>query len=325
MDEHVIEVKDLYVSYDKKRFAVNGISFNVNKGEVFGFLGPNGAGKTTTIRTLTSVIKPKSGSVKILSMDIMKHSITIKSKIGVILQSSSLELSLNVEQNLYLYGYMWNRSRKEITEKVNELIEKFELDEFRKVQVSELSIGNRRKLQIARELIHDFEILFVDEPTTGLDPVIRKKVLDYFLELKRKGKTIFFTTHQLEDADYLCDTVSIINKGKIVINEKKDLLKTRYKNRRKVEILFNKYNERLFDYLKGIDFIESIKSPENENSFYELIINDPSKFMDLINSLLREGNELLWLNIQEASLEDIYMDIFGDRYDKDNKNVLQDN
>ncbi|MGC8584547.1 MAG: ABC transporter ATP-binding protein [Thermoplasmata archaeon] len=325
MDEHVIEVKDLYVSYDKKRFAVNGISFNVNKGEVFGFLGPNGAGKTTTIRTLTSVIKPKSGSVKILSMDIMKHSITIKSKIGVILQSSSLELSLNVEQNLYLYGYMWNKSRKEITEKVNELIEKFELDEFRKVQVSELSIGNRRKLQIARELIHDFEILFVDEPTTGLDPVIRKKVLDYFLELKRKGKTIFFTTHQLEDADYLCDTVSIINKGKIVINEKKDLLKTRYKNRRKVEILFNKYNERLFDYLKGIDFIESIKSPENENSFYELIINDPSKFMDLINSLLREGNELLWLNIQEASLEDIYMDIFGDRYDKDNKNVLQDN
>ncbi len=325
MDEHVIEVKDLYVSYDKKRFAVNGISFNVNKGEVFGFLGPNGAGKTTTIRTLTSVIKPTSGSVKILSMDIMKHSITIKSKIGVILQSSSLELSLNVEQNLYLYGYMWNRSRKEITEKVNELIEKFELDEFRKVQVSELSIGNRRKLQIARELIHDFEILFVDEPTTGLDPVIRKKVLDYFLELKRNGKTIFFTTHQLEDADYLCDTVAIINKGKIVINEKKDLLKTRYKNRRKVEILFNKYNERLFDYLKGIDFIESIKSPENENSFYELIINDPSKFMDLINSLLREGNELLWLNIQEASLEDIYMDIFGDRYDKDNKNVLQDN
>ncbi|MGC9123342.1 MAG: ABC transporter ATP-binding protein [Thermoplasmata archaeon] len=322
MEDSVIDVDDLYVSYDGKNYAVSGISFKVFKGEIFGFLGPNGAGKTTTIRTLTTVLRPTSGKVRIFSLDILKEPLKIKSKIGVILQSSSLELSLNVEQNLYLYGFLWNKKRNEIRDKVEELIEKFGLEEYRKMPASELSLGNRRKLQIARELIHDFEILFVDEPTTGLDPLIRKKVLDYFLELKKSGKTIFFTTHQLEDAEYLCDRISIINRGKIVINERKELLKAKYKNRRKVEILFSRENENILNYLKGFDFVENVKTSMGNNGFYEIITNDPTKFMNIVNSLLKEGNELSWLNIQDVTLEDIYLDIFGDKNDKINQDSI---
>ena len=232
---HAIEVTSLSKSYGGI-MAVDGIDLRVEKGKIFGFLGPNGAGKTTTMKMLTTLIPPSSGTMTILGIDGTKSPLEIRKKIGVVLQQPSYEPTLSVEKSLEKYGMMWNVDRKIRKSRVEELLVAFDLVDIRKKKNDDISIGQRRRVQVAREFMHDMDLLFLDEPTVGLDPSARRGLLDFIKSKVRDGLTIFFTTHILEEAEYLCDDIAIINKGKIIAVDTPDDLKNKFGREKTIKI-----------------------------------------------------------------------------------------
>jgi ABC-2 type transport system ATP-binding protein len=215
--------------------AVDGISFEIDRAEVFGFLGPNGAGKTTTIKMLTTLLPPSTGKATVLGYDLATQGRDIRSHIGVVQQQDSFDQGLTVETSMDIYGLVWDVPKAERKKRIEELIERFSMQEFRKKPTIDLSAGQRRRLQVAREFIHDMDLLFLDEPTVGLDPIVRRGVLDYLKERVASGLTIFFTTHVLEEAEYLCDRIAVINQGRIVEIDTPENLKRRFGSAKAVE------------------------------------------------------------------------------------------
>ena len=230
-----IEISSLSKSYGKT-IAVDGIDLSVNSGKIFGFLGPNGAGKTTTIKLLTTLLMPTNGSIKILGIDAIHYPLEVRKRIGVVLQQPSYEPTLSVEKSLEKYGMMWNVEKKTRKDRIEELIPAFALEEIRNIKNEDLSIGQRRRVQVAREFMHDMELLFLDEPTVGLDPSARRSLLDFIKKKVESGLTIFFTTHILNEAEYICDEIAIINKGKIIAVDTPEELKNKFGREKTIKI-----------------------------------------------------------------------------------------
>ena len=233
--------------------AVDEIDLKVKSGQVFGFLGPNGAGKSTTIKLLTTLIPPTSGSLTILGIDAIRRPLQVRSKIGVVLQQPSYESSLSVEKSLDKYGMMWNVTKKIRKDRIEELLTEFNLNEIRHKKNEDLSIGQRRRVQVAREFIHDMELLFLDEPTVGLDPSTRRNLLDFLKNKVKSGLTIFYTTHVLTEAEYICDEIAIINKGKIIAVDSPDELKNRFGREKTINIHLLGNQKTVSSLLKGFD------------------------------------------------------------------------
>ena len=230
-----IGVNHLSKSYGSVN-AVSDMTLSVKAGQVFGFLGPNGAGKSTTIKLLTTLIPPTTGSLTILGIDAILNPLKVRHKIGVVLQQPSYEPTLSVEKSLEKYGMMWNVPKIERKKRMEQLLKDFDLVEIRKKRNEDLSIGQRRRVQVAREFMHDMELLFLDEPTVGLDPSARRKLLDYLKNKVKTGLTIFYTTHILSEAEYLCNQIAIIDKGKIVTVDSPDALKNRFGKEKTIKI-----------------------------------------------------------------------------------------
>lgn len=246
-----IIAKNLFKNYGSLT-AVDDLTMSVPKGKVFGFLGPNGAGKSTTIKLLTTLIRPSSGYLTILDIDAIKNPLRVRHKIGVVLQQPSYEPSLTVEKALEKYGMMWNVSKIERKNRMEQLLVDFDLTDIRKKRNEDLSIGQRRRVQVAREFMHDMELLFLDEPTVGLDPSARRKLLDYLKNKVKTGLTIFFTTHILTEAEYLCDKIAIINKGKILAIDTPDALKNKFGKEKTIKIHLLKNQKNIESLLSGI-------------------------------------------------------------------------
>src|SRR6266852_2127250 len=232
--EQVVRVDELSRHFGDK-VAVDRVSFDIARSEVFGFRGPNGAGKTTTIKMLTTLLPPTSGRATVLGHDLKTEGRKIRAQIGVVQQQDSFDQGLNVETSMDIYGLIWNVPKAERRRRIDELIGHFEMEEFRKMPTVDLSSGQRRRLQVAREFIHDMDLLFLDEPTVGLDPIVRRTLLDFFKERVREGLTIFFTTHILEEAEYLCNRLAVINQGRIVDVDTPENLKRRFGSAKAVE------------------------------------------------------------------------------------------
>ena len=196
--------------------AVAGITLSVHRGEVFGLLGPNGAGKTTIIRMLTMQTQPTSGTIRIDGRDISRDPRTIKERIGVVPQHVNFDQELTVWENMELHARLYHMDRAERTARIGALLAEMELAEVRNDNVRRLSGGMKRRLLIARALIHHPQVLFLDEPTVALDPQIRRHIWDLVREIARSGVTVLLTTHYIEEAEALCDRVSIINKGALL-------------------------------------------------------------------------------------------------------------
>ncbi|MBT8242637.1 MAG: ABC transporter ATP-binding protein [Nitrosopumilus sp.] len=246
-----IEVNHLSKLYGSVR-AVDDLILSVKSGQVFGFLGPNGAGKSTTIKLLTTLIPPSSGSLSILGVNAVSNPLQIRHKIGVVLQQPSYEPTLSVEKSLEKYGMMWNVPKIERNKRMEQLLKDFDLVEIRKRRNEDLSIGQRRRVQVAREFMHDMELLFLDEPTVGLDPSARRKLLDYLKNKVKTGLTIFYTTHILSEAEYLCDQIAIIDKGKIVTVDSPDALKNRFGKEKTIKIHLLEKQSEITSLLSGI-------------------------------------------------------------------------
>lgn len=196
--------------------ALEDVTLTVQGGQVFGYLGPNGSGKTTSVRILTTLILPTSGTARVLGFDIVSEGKEIRKRVGLVQQRLSYEPYLSVEENLRLYGYIQGLSKVEARKSSRQLLETFELWEARGRKAASLSLGQTRRMQIARELMITPALLFLDEPTIGLDVEARLKTLDIFKLMARDGVTIFFTTHNLSEVDELCDTVAFLNHGKLM-------------------------------------------------------------------------------------------------------------
>src|SRR6266849_712245 len=205
--EFSIDARQLTRKFGAKEAVVDA-TFEVGLSEVFGFLGPNGAGKTTTTKMLTTLLPPTSGSATVLGFDLRTEGGRIRERIGVVQQQDSFDQGLNVETSMDLYGLLWNVPKNIRRERIEQLIKDFSMEEFRKSSSLDLSIGQRRRLQVAREFMHDMDLLFLDEPTVGLDPLVRRHALNYFKQKVKEGLSIFFTTHILEEAEYLCDRIA---------------------------------------------------------------------------------------------------------------------
>lgn len=217
MEEQAIIVKNLSKTYPGGVRAVSDVSFSVKKGEFFGFLGPNGAGKTTTMKMLSTLINPTSGGALVNNHNLGKQNDQIRCSIGFAMQGITLDLTSSALENLYLIGTLYEMSKKEIDVRVKELLKLLDLEKVAKAWVKNYSGGMKKRLDLAVALINKPEIIFLDEPTEGLDPVGRRKVWEYLKKLNQSGITVFLTTHYMQEADYLCDRISIIDKGKIVV------------------------------------------------------------------------------------------------------------
>ena len=224
--EYIVEASGIV-----KRFgsltAVDHVDLKVKKGEIYGFLGPNGAGKTTTVRMLSTIDFPDEGSIKVDGFDSKTASIEARRKLGIIQQHNSLDKDISVKENIMHHALMQNLSLKESKARMEELCSLMELGDYMNILVSKLSGGWKKKVAIVCSLIHDPEILFMDEPTTGLDTQSRNMLWKMIRDINRKGTTIFLTTHYIYEADSLCDRVGIINKGHIIAEGTPEELKAR--------------------------------------------------------------------------------------------------
>ncbi len=333
-----IVVTNLKKRYSKeKAYVLNGISFTVKYGTVFGFLGPNGAGKTTTLKILTSLLNPSSGSVNIFGKDLFKKQLAIKRKIGVVSQNPSFEANLTVERSLDLYGLLWGlRDRRARKDRVKEILKTFDLESIKNSKNDELSIGQRRRVQLAREFMHDMDLLFLDEPTVGLDPSARRMLLDYIKKHVMSGLTVFFTTHIMEEAEYLCDEIAIIDSGKIIAFDTPMGLKQKYGGMNKtIEITFkDTLNEPFLEILRsiikgrkkhdkvlnGADLSNSI--PEinlKEGNTIRIKVNNTEKVISEIFQVVPKNSmEIENISVDSPSLEEIFLSVVSNS--KDNSN-----
>jgi lipooligosaccharide transport system ATP-binding protein len=225
-----------------KRFgeitAVDGVDFDVRRGEAFGFLGPNGAGKTSTMRMVGCVSPPSGGMLRILDLDPVANGAEIRGRLGVVPQQDTLDMELTVRENIIIYGRYFGLPRHELGRRADELLEFVQLNERADSKVEPLSGGMKRRLTIARSLVNDPEVLLLDEPTTGLDPQARHTVWDRLFRLKQRGVTLILTTHYMDEAEQLCDRLVVMDKGKIAAEGSPLELIRRYSTREVVELRF---------------------------------------------------------------------------------------
>lgn len=309
-----IIAKSLCKSYNSVN-AVDRIDLSVKSGQVFGFLGPNGAGKSTTIKLLTTLIPPTSGELTILGINAKENPLQVRHRIGVVLQQPSYEPSLSVEKSLEKYGLMWDVPGKIRKKRVEELLSDFDLNEIRKKKTEDLSIGQRRRLQVAREFMHDMDLLFLDEPTIGLDPSARRNLLD-FLKMKVKdGLTIFFTTHILTEAEYICDEVAIINKGRIIAVDSPDDLKKRFGSKKTIKIHLAQVNEKLKNLFNDV---KDYKIDFNSGTNITIISDESEVVLMKVLQILNSNNITIEdLSAMPTNLEEIFLKVVNESNESD--------
>jgi ABC-2 type transport system ATP-binding protein len=305
--DQIISVDGLVRTYGEK-VAVDNVSFDVRKGEIFGFLGPNGAGKTTTIKVLTTLMPPSRGRVVVLGYDVTREPSKVRRRIGVVQQQPSMEMFMTVEQNLGSCGFLWDIPKDERKKRIQFLVELFGLKECLKSKGPELSIGQRRRLQVAREFIHDMDLLFLDEPTLGLDPQIRRITLDYVKERAKNGLTVFFTTHIMEEAEYLCDRVAVIDHGRILACDSVERLRAKYGGGSLIEFILTEERVNLSDTLLSIPGVNAFHAPQEKGESFKVSTDDPSAVLPLlVDALVRKGLHVVNVSVKEASLEEAFL------------------
>jgi len=301
------------VSHLIKKFgsltALNDISFSVGEGETFGFLGPNGAGKTTTIRILTGVSRPTSGTAAIFGHDIERDKIAARQSMGIVSENSNVYDDLTAWQNMIFSAELYHVGRKEREEKANELLRKFELYDRRDDKVRGFSKGMKRRLTLAIGLVNSPRLLFLDEPTSGLDVQSNLIIRDVISDLVLEGVTVFLTTHNIEEANVMCDRVAIINKGSIVAIDAPEALKKTIQSVQSIEFSFEHNSANQLDELSHLPMVNEAQKAGDK---FKLYTEDPS---EVINAVVdyAQMNKLKIVSIATLgpSLEDVFIRLTG--------------
>jgi ABC-2 type transport system ATP-binding protein len=305
--KNIIQVKNFTKSYGDF-VAVDDISFDVLEGSVFAFLGPNGAGKSTTINTLCTIFEKTSGSLIIDDLDVSTQKSQVRSSIGVVFQDSTLDAKMTIEENLKMHSVFYHIPKNEVEERIHFVLNLVDLLPERRKLVGALSGGMKRRVEIARGLMHYPKVLFLDEPTTGLDPQTRAHIWDYILRLqKERNITIFLTTHYMEEAE-VCDKIAIIDGGHIVAHDTPYALKKKYtkdkafittKNGEALEALFLKYN---------LEFTK-------KDSHYKV---DAENIDSLLQVLAAGKDDITDVEIKKGTFNDVFLEITGKKIREEN-------
>ncbi len=295
--------------------AVDDVSFAVKRGEIFGFLGLNGAGKSTTIKVLSTLVPPTRGSATVVGYDIAKDGFEIRKRIGVVQQQESYDRNLTVTASLRLYASLWNVDNDEASMRINFLVEKFGLKDSLNRKIRWLSFGLRRRLQVAREFLHDAELLILDEPTVGMDVLARHMFLEFCREQAAKGKTIFYTTHIVSEAEYICDRIALIHHGKIIALDSPEELKKKYTDMKGVSVILRK-NSDVQAFFMALDAVsKNLQKKEIVNGSNEIRIvsQDPFRLVSDLSELLQSQRfEVESISVTGPSLEEVIVRLLGD-------------
>lgn len=302
---NVIEIKNLTKKFGDK-VVLNGINFDVAEGEVFGYLGPNGAGKTTTMRIILGLLNPTSGEALVMGRNLAEDD-EARGRIGVVLENDGLYEDQTAYDNLDYYAQLYDVSKRK--ERIEELLKFVGLYDLRYEKVGAFSKGMKRKLAIARALVHDPEILFLDEPSAGLDPEAQRMVRELIVNLsKESGKTIFLNSHNLDEVQRICDRTAILHRGKIVVCDTVENLREKFSKPVVLITASDKRNtERAFEILSSLDFVYDC---EKEGRTIKLTLREEKQ--SLVKILTEKGIEIEEIRKERRSLEDIYLEIVGE-------------
>jgi len=290
--------------------AVKGITFNVAPGEVIGLLGPNGAGKSTLIRMMTTLLIPTAGTAVINGFDVVKQSDGVRRSIGVIPQALTSDTELSVRENLLIFAKLYGVSRERRERLIAELLEAVELTQWADKQVKFLSGGMRRRVEIARGLVHEPRVFFLDEPTTGLDPVSRVHVWEMLSKVKQqRDLTVLITTHYMDEADKLCDRVAIVDHGELKALDSPLKLKASIAGKNALEVSFSVVPRGWADSLRALPEVESV---EGEDHVFRIASrNGPATTTALVDLAARNGVTVQSLAVQSTSLDDVFVHYTG--------------
>ena len=303
MSEVIIQVEGLYKNYGVVE-AVRGVSFSVLQGEVFGLLGPNGAGKTSTVEILEGLRNRDRGTALVCGLDPEGAGDAYKQRIGAVLQSTSLPDKIRVEEALHLFAAFYD-SRADISQ----LLKRFQLEEKKNTFYSHLSGGQKQRLALAMALVNNPQVVFLDEPTAGLDPQVRREIYDIIEELKRDKKTILITTHYIEEAERLCDRVAIVDAGRVIAMGSPRELKQRSAGTTRIEVrLARPLRNGELSQLEGVADCRVL-----DGTFVLHSSRPPRTIVDLVKRLEAENNELQSLEMFSPSLEDVFVELTGRR------------
>ena len=307
-------MSDIEVDQITKRFgdftAVDGISFSVEHGEIFALLGPNGAGKSTLIRMLTTLLPATSGTASICGHDVVKEADAVRRLIGVIPQAMTSDMELSVEENLLIYAKLYGVPRERRKRLMTDLIEAVELTKWKDKPVKNLSGGMRRRVEIARGLVHEPRVFFLDEPTTGLDPVSRVAVWEMLRQLKEsRDLTVLMTTHYMDEADKLCDRIAIIDHGKLVALDSPMKLKASISGSNILEVSFPTTPAGWEDRLKALPEVEAVSG--HDNVFRVATRNGPATTMALLEAAAQINLPVHSLSVQSTTLDDVFVHYTG--------------
>ena len=303
MSHAIVEVRDLTKKYGDVE-ALRGVSFQIAEGEVFGLLGPNGAGKTSTIEILEGMRSADGGSATVSGLDPQKGGAQFKRSVGAVLQSTSLPDKMRVNEALLLFAKLYGARPDQ-----SALLGRFGLEEKRHAFYGKLSGGQKQRLAIALALVHEPRVVFLDEPTAGLDPQVRREIYDIIEELKRENKTILLTTHYIEEAERLCDRVAIIDHGKVIAMDTPRELKQRSGGATRIEISLARPVEAA--ELNSLEGVTDCRNVENRMVLHST--RPPQTIVALVKHLEAHGNELQSLEIAAPSLEDVFIELTGRR------------
>ncbi len=307
MSERIIEVKDLEYSYNGFK-AVDGVCFFVREGEIFSFLGPNGAGKSTVINILTTLLPMQKGSVTIAGFDLAREPQQVRRSIGIVFQDETLDRDLTVRETLELHGRIYSLPGQQRRERIEEIIQLVELEDKRDVRTRFLSGGMKRRLEIGRGLMTRPRVLFLDEPTIGLDTQTRRRMWEYIKKVNESGTTIFLTTHYMDEADGVSDWIDILDRGKIIASGEPARLKDALG--RDMIYLDTSDNDKAERLLSGLKAVRSVKS--GPTGIAVTINSDGTRCLPHIMSLLvSQGLDIVSVNLKKPTLDDVFVHYTG--------------
>jgi ABC-2 type transport system ATP-binding protein len=309
--EPIVEVAGLRKRYDGGTEAVAGVDFEVRRGEIFGLLGPNGAGKTTTIGAITTRVRPTEGAVRVDGIDVAADPVAVKLRIAVVPQMSNLDRSLTAIENLTFHAAYFGAGRRERRHRALEMLERFGLEGRGDDRVDFYSGGMAQRLIIARALMHDPRVLFLDEPTTGLDPQSRLFLWDAMSDLRERGVTLMLTTHDMVEADRLCDRIAIVDHGKIIALDTPRGLRSRLPAEQGLELVVDGAGDPSGAFA-GLGWVERVESQQVNDRWSLRLYGAPDGAGGgTLDAAEAAGREVVELKRIEGTLEDVFVHLTG--------------
>lgn len=303
-----IEIKNLVKRY-KGNTAVDNINFHIEKGELFGLLGPNGAGKSTVISMLSGVLKPSSGNIYINGNDVVEKNMMVKKILGLVPQDIALYPTLSAKENLMFWGKMYGVPKVVLKSRVSEVLQIVGLEERKNEMIKNYSGGMKRRINIGAALLHNPEILIMDEPTVGIDPQSRNHILETVKKLNQEGMTIIYTSHYMEEVEYLCKQIGIMDKGKLIAFGNKDDIKKTVINKEKIEIKLSQITPVIGETIKELPSVEKLIIKDRDITIYSK--GNGELLADIISITNKAKIKILSINIEEPNLESVFIHLTG--------------